>query len=73
MAEWGRRKVGQLPLGEVKSININIFCQIDTDFALLNSGYSSYSSYSSYAVKQFLCSYSLFIAERAVMAFSSLW
>ena len=66
MAGWGRKKVGQLPLGEVKSFNVNIFCQIDTDFALLNS---SYSSYSSYAVKQF----SLFIAERAVMAFSSLW
>ena len=70
MAGWSRKKVGQLPLGEVKSININIFCQIDTDFALLNS---SYSSYSSYTVKQFLCSYSLFRAERAVMAFSSLW
>ena len=70
MAGWGRRKVGQLPLGEGKSININIFCQIDTDFALLNSCYSSYSSYT---VKQFLCSYSLFRAESAVMAFSSLW
>ena len=70
MAGWGRKKVGQLPLGEVKSFNVNIFCQIDTDFALLNS---SYSSYSSYAVKQFLCSYSLFRAESAVMAFSSLW
>lgn len=67
MAGWGRKKVGQLPLGEVKSININIFCQIDTDFALLNS------SYSSYTVKQFLCSYSLFRAESAIMAFSSLW
>ena len=67
MAGWGRKKVGQLPLGEVKSFNVNIFCQIDTDFALLNS------SYSSYAVKQSLFSYSLFIAERAVMAFSSLW
>ena len=73
MAGWGRKKVGQLPLGEVKSININIFCQIDTDFALLNSSYTSYSSYSSYTVKQFLCSYLLFRAERAVMAFSSLW